>query len=155
MIKEYLLQIFLIAAGLFLFLRTMISLAKKNLTETISMFWCLAAVLLVIAGIMLLPFDWRRYITPGALIFVAVSFIVVISGVFYLSQVLSYNVRKTQELAIQISLLNQEHIKVNYHLSTLSGETRNKLWRTDTVAETSFYEDKKEDAENEEDTVCH
>ena len=155
MMNEYLLQIFLVAAGLLLFVRTMMSLARKNLTETISMFWSLISVMLVLAGILLIPFDWNQYITSGALIFVAVSFALVISGVFYLSQVLSYNVRKTQELAIQISLLNQEHIKVDYYLSNLSGQPRNKIWRTDTIAETSPKEVKKEDAAHEECAVCH
>ncbi len=142
MIREYLLQILLIAAGLLLFLRTIRSLARKHLTETVSMFWGSVSFLLVLAGIVLISFDWDRHISLGALLIVAIVFFLLLAAMFYLSQLLSYNMRKIQELAIQISLLNQEHIKVDYYLSALSGEPRNKIWRTDTVSEATAEEDK-------------
>lgn len=135
MIREYLLQIILIAAGLLLFLRTMSSLAKKHLTETVSMFWGSFSILLVLGGLVLIPFEWDQYMSLAALVIFAVLFFLLLAGMFYLSQLLSYNMRKIQELAIQISLLNQEHIKVDYYLSALSGEPRNKIWRTDTISE--------------------
>lgn len=134
MIQEYLLQILFIVAGLLLFLRTMRSLARKVLTETLSMFWSVVSFLLVISGILLIPFEWGNYITTGALIVVAVAFIMVFEGMFYFAKLLSYNIRKIQELAIQVSLLNQEHIRVNQYLSNLSGHSRYKIWRTDTTA---------------------
>jgi hypothetical protein len=76
------------------------------------------------------------------LLIVAIVFFLLLAAMFYLSQLLSYNMRKIQELAIQISLLNQEHIKVDYYLSALSGEPRNKIWRTDTISEATAEEDK-------------
>ena len=155
MIQECLLQILLIAAGLLLFVRTVYSLARKKLTETVSMFWCFAAILFVIGGIALIPLDWSRYITPSALIVVAVGFVLVIEGMFWLSLQLSYNIRKTQELAIQISLLNQEHIKVDHCLSGLSGQSRNQIWRTNTVAEPVDAQPRKEEKHHEECAVCH
>lgn len=137
MIQAYLLQIILIVAGILLFLRTMRLLAKKILTETISMFWSAVSFGLVIFGVLLIPFDWNQYISSGALLIVLVGFAVVFEGMFYFGKLLSYNIRKIQELAIQISLLNQEHIKVNQYLSSLSGHSRYQIWRTDTTAETS------------------
>lgn len=155
MIQEYLFQILLIMAGVLLFLRTLWSLSRKKLTETISMFWSAVAVGLTLVGIVLIPMDWQQYITPGALIIVAVGFALMIECMFFLSLQLSFTTRKTQELAIQISLLNQEHIKVDHCLSDLSGRSRNQIWRTNTVADTSEQQTKKEDASHEECAVCH
>ena len=155
MIREYLLQIILIAEGLLLLTHTMLSLARKKLTETISMLWGFISIVLIVAGLVLLPFDWTPHITPGALIIVALAFTVLVQGTFYLSCLLSYTMRKTQELAIQISLLNQEHIKVDYYLSSLSGQPRNQIWRTETVAEPVSEQAEKEDVLHEECSVCH
>ena len=152
MIEKYLLQILLVAAGLILFLRTIWLLARKKLTETISMFWGTLSILFVVAGIALIPLEWSRYLSTGALLIVAAGFLLMLTGMFYLSQQLSYTIRKTQELAIQISLLNQEHVKTDQCLSGLSGQSRNHIWRTTTVAEQSEQEDGKP---HEEYSVCH
>ena len=146
MIQEYLLQIILAAAGLLLFLRTIRSLAKKILTETISMFWTVISFLLLIAGILLIPFDWGQYISCGALLIIAAGFGIMFEGLFYFSKLLSYNIRKIQELAMQISLLNQEHIKINQYLSSLYGHSSHRIWRTDTTAETPDRENENDDA---------
>lgn len=135
MLQEYWFQLTLVIAGILLFLRTLHLLARKILTETISMFWAFVSFLLVLAGIILIPFDWEQYISTGALIIVAIGFALVFEGMFYFGKLLSNNIRKIQELAMQISLLNQEHIKVNQYLSSLSGHSRYKIWRTDTTAE--------------------
>ena len=155
MIQEYLLQILLIAAGLLLFLRTLWSLARKKMIETICMFWSTVAILFVVAGIALIPLDWSQYISCGALLIVVAGFVLVIEGMYFLSLQLSYAIRKTQELAIQISLLNQEHIKVDHALSGLSGQSRNQIWRTNTVAESPNPQAKKEDTDHEKCAVCH
>ncbi len=155
MIQEYFLQILLIAVGLLLFLHTLCSLARKKLTESISMFWCTMAILYVVAGILLVPFEWRQYITSGALMFTASGFLLLMVGMFYLSLQISSVVRKTQELAIQISLLNQEHIIVDGCLSGISGQSRNQIWRTNTVAELTTPQLQEEGAPYEECAVCH
>ena len=119
------------------------------------MFWSVVAILLVVAGAVLFPLDWQQYITPGALIVVAAVFVLMIEGLFFLSQQLSLTIRKTRELAMQISLLNQEHLKVDQYLAGLSGQSRHQIWRTNTVAEAAEPQAKKEETQHEECTVCH
>ena len=154
-IQEYLLQILLIAVGLLIFLYTLYSLARKKLTESISMFWCTVAILFVVSGILLIPLEWKQYSTYEAMAFIASAFLLMVMGMFYFSLQISNTVRKTQELAIQISLLNQEHVKVDGCLSGLSGRTRNQLWRTNTVAEMTTSQIQEERASDEECAVCH
>lgn len=154
-IQEYLLQIVLLTVGVLLLVRTLWSLARKKMTETLSMFWSVTAILLVVAGLLLIPLNWSQYITHGAVIFVTVGFVLVFEGMYFLSIQLSYTTRRIQELAIQISLLNQEHIKVDECLSGLSGQSRNQIWRTSTVAELTVVQAQKEGTSIEECAVCN
>lgn len=154
-IQEYLLQIVLFTVGVLLLVRTLWSLARKKMTETLSMFWSVTAILLVVAGLLLIPLNWSQYITHGAVIFVTVGFVLVFEGMYFLSIQLSYTTRRTQELAIQISLLNQEHIKVDECLSGLSRQSRNQIWRTNTVAELTAEQAREEGTSIEECAVCN
>jgi hypothetical protein len=153
--QTYLLQIFLIASGLLLFLRTMRSLARKKITETISMFWGVLSFLFVLAGILLIPLDWSQYITTGALIIVALGFSLGIYCMFYFSMQLSDSIRKTQELAIQVSLLNQEHSKVSDSLCGLLGQSGEQIWRTNTMSEQYDKQAGEGDVSHEECSVYH
>lgn len=154
-IQEYLLQIVLFTVGVLLLVRTLWSLARKKMTETLSMFWSVTAILLVVAGLLLIPLNWSQYITHGAVIFVTVGFVLVFEGMYFLSIQLSYTTRRTQELAIQISLLNQEHIKVDECLSGLSRQSRNQIWRTNTIAELTAEQAREEGTSIEECAVCN
>lgn len=154
-IQEYLLQIVLFTVGVLLLVRTLWSLARKKMTETLSMFWSVTAILLVVAGLLLIPLNWSQYITHGAVIFVTVGFVLVFEGMYFLSIQLSYTTRRTQELAIQISLLNQEHIKVDECLSGLSSQSRNQIWRTNTIAELTAEQAREEGTSIEECAVCN
>ena len=154
-IQEYLLQIVLFTVGVLLLVRTLWSLARKKMTETLSMFWSVTAILLVVAGLLLIPLNWSQYITHGAVIFVTVGFVLVFEGMYFLSIQLSYTTRRIQELAIQISLLNQEHIKVDECLSGLSRQSRNQIWRTNTIAELTAEQAREEGTSIEECAVCN
>lgn len=154
-IQEYLLQIVLLTVGVLLLVRTLWSLARKKMTETLSMFWSVTAILLVVAGLLLIPLNWSQYITHGAVIFVTVGFVLVFEGMYFLSIQLSYTTRRIQELAIQISLLNQEHIKVDECLSGLSRQSRNQIWRTNTIAELTAEQAREEGTSIEECAVCN
>lgn len=155
MIRDYLLQIILITAGFLLFLYTIYSLAKKSITEPISMFWSMCAVLFVIAGILLIPLKWEQYITLGALVIITAGYCLVFAGMFYFSIQLSRVIRKTQELAMQVSLLNQEHTAIDKHLSELSGLSPKQIWRTNTAAEESEERCEKGEMSLEESPVCN
>ena len=150
MIQEYLLQVLIIIAGAVLLFCTIYALARKTLTENISMFWTAISLFLIVSGLVLLPFDWELYISTGALLIAAACFALLLVGMFYLSRLLSLNIRRTQELAIQVSLLNQEHIMVDRCLTGMSGQAEHAIWRTNTTAE-----QRKEEAPHEEYSVCN
>ena len=104
-----LLRILMIVIGLLLLCLTVISLAKKHLTESFCIFWGFVSVLFIIAGIVLRPVIWDRYISwSGSMILFVLAFCLLIGGMFF-SMRISKLLRQSTELAIQVSLLNQEN----------------------------------------------
>ena len=95
-----LLTIFLIMMGICLLVMAILSLAKRKMTEP----FCL----LVICGILIEPSELERYVSLRILILVFLITIGVVWTFWFISTQLSILMRKNQELAMQISLLNQD-----------------------------------------------
>ena len=129
------LRIVLTAVGLALLGFTVRCLARKSLTDSLSLFWGAISVLFILGGLLLAPLEWNRYVSVRGLILILLGGFVVIWGLYYLSIQLSYLIRKNQELAMQVSLLNQEHEKINQFMTSVTGMDKNRIWRTDTTAE--------------------
>lgn len=103
-----LLTIFLIVMGIFLLVMAILSLAKRKMTELFCLAWAIVSVLLVICGIMIEPSELERYVSLRILILIFFITIGVVWTLWFISTQLSILMRKNQELAMQISLLNQD-----------------------------------------------
>lgn len=104
-----LLRVFWILAGLIVFILTTVSLAKKQMTESFCIFWGIISVLLMICGIVLRPVELSRYISWSGIVIICLGVLCLLISGFYFSVRISRLIRQTTELAIQVSLLNQEN----------------------------------------------
>lgn len=103
-----LLTIFLIMMGICLLVMAILSLAKRKMTESFCLAWAIVSVLLVICGILIEPSELERYVSLRILILIFLITIGVVWTLWFISTQLSILMRKNQELAMQISLLNQD-----------------------------------------------
>ena len=103
-----LLTIFLIVMGIFLLVMAILSLAKRKMTEPFCLALGIVSVLLVICGILIEPSELERYVSLRILILIFFITIGVVWTLWFISTQLSILMRKNQELAMQISLLNQD-----------------------------------------------
>lgn len=103
-----LLTIFLIVMGNFLLVMVILSLAKRKMTELFCLAWAIVSVLLVICGILIEPSELERYVSLRILILIFLITVGVVWTLWFISTQLSILMRKNQELAMQISLLNQD-----------------------------------------------
>lgn len=107
--------IVMIALSVLLLAGSFIAYARHRLTENFGMIWGIVSVCLLIMGIVL---------TVMKESFTAVSVIAIILGVllvaalFGFSQAISVMIMKNQELAMQVSLLNQENEGILQELTT-------------------------------------
>lgn len=123
------LRLFLVLMGGFLLWMTLVSLAKRKFTDQFCMLWGLISGCLVLGGILVNPTQISRYISDAGLLLV----LIIACGVLYLawcfSREISALTRKNQELAMQLSLLNQEHAQTQRLLEELTQKSGDELWR--------------------------
>lgn len=114
-----LLTIFLIMMGICLLVMAILSLAKRKMTELFCLAWAIVSVLLVICGILIEPSELERYVSLRILILIFLITVGVVWTLWFISTQLSILMRKNQELAMQISLLNQDSERMMKKLEEL------------------------------------
>lgn len=99
---------------------TINSLANRKMTESFCLAWGLIAMILVLAGFLLRPTEWNRYISPMGLMLVVMVGFCVVYVAYFMSIKVSELARRNQELAIQVSLLSQENQRIMEQLEQMT-----------------------------------
>ena len=114
-----LLTVFLVVMGICLFVMAILSLAKRKMTEPFCLAWVCVSVLIVICGILIEPSELDRYISLRVLILILFITIGIGWILWFISTQLSILRRRNQEIAMQISLLNQDSERMMKKLEDL------------------------------------
>ncbi len=102
------LRVTMVLAGVFLFSITMVSLAKRHMTDSFVLAWGLVSVIFVLGGIFLHPTELNRYISETGIFLVGSAVFCVIFGAYFISVRISELTRRNLELTMQVTLLKQE-----------------------------------------------
>ena len=97
--------VMLVLGGLLL-IWSFLAYARHRLTENFGMIWGLAAVCLIIAGIVLAVAGGSSMAVVTVMVLLGIMLVLCLFG---FSQAISILIMKNQELAMQVSLLNQEN----------------------------------------------
>lgn len=114
------LRIIMIVLGMVLLWITLSSLSKRKMTEPFCLTWGLISLIIIFAGVLLRPAEWNRYISNTGLLLVLMIGFCVVYGAYFMSSRVSELMRKNMELAMQVSLLNEEKEEILQKLSELS-----------------------------------
>ena len=117
------LRILMIVIGLVILSATIVSLARRHMTESFCIVWGIVAVMAICAGIILKPSQWSKYISWGGLLLILFGVVILLAGAFFFSVRISRLNRQVRELAIQVSLLNQENAMILRELYGDSAES--------------------------------
>ena len=98
------LRLVVVAEGMILLMMAFLSFVYRKMTEGIALSWGGFAAILILAGAV-----------PAFVIVTAATLL----GVFYLSCAVSQLIRKNQELAMHVSLLNQENESILEELQAI------------------------------------
>lgn len=109
-------KIALIVTGVLFVVLDFLAYAKQRLTENIGLGWGLFSLLLIITGAMLDP-DEADSDVIYLLIFLLGLFLLFV--VFAICKSVSVLIMKNRELAMQVSLLNQENERILHELGIL------------------------------------
>ena len=116
------LRLFVIVAGVYMFLKAILSLAKRKMTEPFCLSWMFLSALMIFSGILLNPSQLDGYISTRGLILIIIIVSGILWGLWFISTQVSILKRKNQELAMQVSLLNNDCEKILRELEKLKRE---------------------------------
>ena len=116
------LRLFVIVAGAYMFLKAILSLAKRKMTEPFCLAWAVLSALMILSGIILNPSQLDGYISTRGLILIIIIVSGILWGLWFISTQVSILKRRNQELAMQISLLNNDCEKILRELEKLNRE---------------------------------
>lgn len=116
------LRLFVIVAGAYMFLKAILSLAKRKMTEPFCLAWLVLSALMILSGILLNPSQLDGYISTRGLILIIIIVSGILWGLWFISTQVSILKRRNQELAMQISLLNNDCEKILRELEKLKRE---------------------------------
>ena len=116
------LRLFVIVAGAYMFLKAILSLAKRKMTEPFCLAWAVLSALMILSGILLNPSQLDGYISTRGLILIIIIVSGSLWGLWFISTQVSILKRRNQELAMQISLLNNDCEKILRELEKLKRE---------------------------------
>lgn len=116
------LRLFVIVAGAYMFLKAILSLAKRKMTEPFCLAWAVLSALMILSGILLNPSQLDGYISTRGLILIIMIVSGILWGLWFISTQVSILKRKNQELAMQVSLLNNDCEKILRELEKLKRE---------------------------------
>ena len=114
------LQIIMILTGVFLLCRTISSLARRKMTEPFCLSWGMIAVIIILAGCLLRPAGWNQYISYTGMVLLLLLGFCALYGAYFVSCRVSELMRKNNELAIQVSLLNEEREELEKKIEELA-----------------------------------
>ncbi len=114
------LQIIMIVVGIFLLGAVVSSLARRRMTESFCLTWGLIAIIIILAGILLRPAEWYRYISIMGMVLLLLIGFCIVYGAYFMSGKVSELMRKNMELSMQVSLLNHEKDELRKDLEELA-----------------------------------
>lgn len=121
---EVIFRIVMVVAGVLLLILSFITLVKKQMTEGIALGWAIGAVIAILIGAVPALSEWSRKLSTSSIIALLLFAVFVVGYVFKISSDLSRLKMKNQELAMQVSLLNQENERILNELGRLTGKSK-------------------------------
>lgn len=113
------LQAAVVIAGLLLLLLDFMALVYKKITESIGLCWFFLGMVLISLGIVPGLRSWAQAVPKEAAPALLLAGAALLLAAFYLSSQVSQLARKNQELAMHVSLLNQENESILEELKEL------------------------------------
>lgn len=111
-----------IIVGIVIMITTFLSHARKKITVNLAVVWELLGLAAILIGAVPGLSRWCGSLGHGTAIAMFVIGCLILSGAFRICVLISLLIMKNQELAMQVSLLNQENEKILNTLRELSGK---------------------------------
>lgn len=116
-----------ILVGIGIMAITFVLHAEKKLTVNLAVTWELLGIAAILSGAVPKFSGWSSRLSLGSLVVLLITAFLVLWGVYQMTMQISSLIMKNQELAIQVSLLNQENERILQELEKLTGKSTREL----------------------------
>ena len=116
-----------ILVGIGIMAITFVMHAEKKLTVNLAVTWELLGIAAILSGAVPKFSGWSSRLSLGSLVVLLITAFLVLWGVYQMTIQISSLIMKNQELAIQVSLLNQENERILQELENLTGKSTREL----------------------------
>ena len=116
-----------ILVGIGIMAITFVLHAEKKLTVNLAVTWELLGIAAILSGAVPKFSGWSSRLSLGSLVVLLITAFLVLWGVYQMTLQISSLIMKNQELAIQVSLLNQENERILQELEKLTGKSTREL----------------------------
>lgn len=118
------LQLAVVIAGILLMGMDFITYVYQKVTESIGLCWLMIGAALVLLGLVPGLNAWTRAVPSNAVPAFILAGLVFFLSSFYFSSLISQLLRKNQELAMHVSLLNQENESILHEVKRLRKQVK-------------------------------
>ncbi len=121
------LRIAVVVTGCLFLVLNLVTYVKKRLTEKFTWLWTLFAVVLILSGVVPGLYDWSSTMNSSGYIAAGIIAVLVIQFIFIITKEIAELKKRNKELAMHVSLLNQENERILARLEKMTGVNKSDI----------------------------
>lgn len=121
------LRIVMVVTGCLFLILNFVTYVKKNLTEKFTWMWTFFCIVMILSGIVPGLDRWSYQLNSWGYVALCIILILIVQFIFIISKEIANLKKRNKELAMHVSLLNQENERILAELEKLTGKTKAEL----------------------------
>ena len=121
------LRIIMVVAGCLFQILNFITYVKKNLTEKFTWMWTIFCIVMILSGIVPGLNSWSFKFNSWGYMALCIILVLIVQFIFIITKEIANLKKRNKELAMHVSLLNQENERILAELEKLTGRTKAEL----------------------------
>ena len=121
------LRIIMVVAGCLFLILNFVTYVKKNLTEKFTWMWTIFCIVMILSGIVPGLNSWSFKFNSWGYMALCIILVLIVQFIFIITKEIANLKKRNKELAMHVSLLNQENERILAELEKLTGKTKAEL----------------------------
>ena len=121
------LRIIMVVAGCLFLILNFVTYVKKNLTQKFTWMWTIFCIVMILSGIVPGLNSWSFKFNSWGYMALCIILVLIVQFIFIITKEIANLKKRNKELAMHVSLLNQENERILAELEKLTGRTKAEL----------------------------
>ena len=118
------LRIIMVVAGCLFLILNFVTYVKKNLTEKFTWMWTIFCIVMILSGIVPGLNSWSFKFNSWGYMALCIILVLIVQFIFIITKEIANLKKRNKELAMHVSLLNQENERILYEIQELTGKNK-------------------------------